>query len=135
MREWLLIFIFFGGFALTAQADYFKWEVLVSAEGFGTATQIIPIAAEGVIQKFGNKGECKVEKFWRRIESVLLIEGKTLTCEAGDQKRSTQVICTDNNLNRKYNYSKELYNVSKDGFALDPNLGADSPYLVLRCYF
>ena len=76
-----------------------------------------------------------MESFWTRMEADLLLEGKTLVCVNGDKENSVSVVCRDNHLNRKYNRVKELYPVAKDGFRINPELGAGSPYFELRCYF
>ena len=81
------------------------------------------------------KNECRMESFWMRIEADLLLEGKTLVCVNGDEKRVVSVVCRDNHRNRKYNMLKELYPIAKNGFRLNPKMGKDSPYLELRCYF
>ena len=116
-------------------ADYFKWEILVSDKGYGTETLTIPVTFEGKINFSDKKNECRIENFWRRIEADLLLEGKTLVCVNGDEKRVVSVVCRDNHRNRKYNMLKELYPIAKNGFRLNPKMGADSPYLELRCYF
>ena len=116
-------------------ADYFKWEILVSDKGYGTETLTIPVTSEGKIKFADKKNECRMESFWMRIEADLLLEGKTLVCVNGDEKRVVRVVCRDNHRNRKYNMLKELYPIAKKGFRLNPKMGEDSPYLELRCYF
>ena len=116
-------------------ADFFKWELLVSEKGYGTESLNIPIVAEGKINFSDEIFKCKMRNFWTKIESELLLEGKTLECLHGNKKRVISLICRDNNKNRKYNKNKELYPLAKDGLSLIPELGADSPYLELRCYF
>ena len=116
-------------------ADYFKWELLVSEKGYGTESLNIPIVTEGKIDFLDETFMCSMRKFWTKIESELLIEGKTLECLYDNKKRVVSLICRDNNKNRKYNKNKELYPFAKDGLRLKPELGADSPYLELRCYF
>ena len=128
-----LIFIFF--FPLQIFADYFKWEILFSEQGFGSEVQTIPVSKEGKIKLLGKKTKCRIDGFWTRIESELLLEGKTLTCNNGNEERKINLVCRDNNQNRKYNNFKEIYLVSKNGFLLNPNLGSNSAYLELRCYF
>ena len=78
---------------------------------------------------------CSMRNFWTKIESELLLEGKTLECLHDNKKKVVSLICRDNNKNRKYNKNKELYPFAKDGFRLKSELGADSPYFELRCYF
>ena len=116
-------------------ADFFKWELLVSEKGYGTKSLNIPILAEGKIDFLEKEFMCILRNFWTKIESELLLEGKTLECLHDNKKRVVSLICRDNNKNRKYNKNKELYPFAKDGLRLKPELGADSPYLELRCYF
>ena len=116
-------------------ADFFKWELLVSEKGYGTKSLNIPILAEGKIDFLEKGFMCSLINFWTKIESELLLEGKTLECLHDNKKRVVSLICRDNNKNRKYNKNKELYPFAKDGLRLIPELGVDSPYLELRCYF
>ncbi len=116
-------------------ADFFKWELLVSEKGYGTESLNIPIVAEGKIDLIEEVSMCSMRDFWTKIESELLLEGKTLECIHDNKKRIVSLICRDNNKNRKYNKNKELYPFAKDGLRLKPELGSDSPYLELRCYF
>jgi hypothetical protein len=116
-------------------ADFFKWEVLVSEQGYGTESKNFPIVSEGKIDKLDENFKCSLKNFWTKIESELLLEGKTLECVYDGKKRIVSLICRDNHKNRKYNKIKELYPFAKDGFPLIPELGANSPYLELRCYF
>jgi len=116
-------------------ADFFKWELLVSEKGYGTESLNIPIVAEGEIEFLDETLVCSMRNFWTKIESEFLLEGKTLECLHDNIKRVVTLICRDNNKNRKYNKNKELYPFAKDGLRLKPELGADSPYLELRCYF
>ena len=116
-------------------ADFFKWELLLSEKGYGTESLNIPIVVEGKIDLIEEVSMCSMRDFWTKIESELLLEGKTLECIHDNKKRIVSLICRDNNKNRKYNKNKELYPFAKDGLRLKPELGADSPYLELRCYF
>ena len=116
-------------------ADFFKWELLVSEKGYGTESLNIPIVAEGKIDLIEEVFMCSMRHFWTKIESELLLEGKTLECIHDNKKRIVSLICRDNNKNRKYNSNKELYPFAKNGLRLKPELGSDSPYLELRCYF
>ena len=116
-------------------ADFFKWELLVSEKGYGTESLNIPIVDEGKIDFLDETFMCSMRNFWTKIESELLLEGKTLECLHDNKKRVVSLICRDNNKNRKYNKNKELYPFAKDGLRLKPELGTDSPYLELRCYF
>ena len=116
-------------------ADFFKWELLVSEKGYGTESLNVPIVSEGKINFLDKTFMCSLKKFWTKIESELLLEGKTLECLHDNKKRVVSLICRDNNKNRKYNKNKELYPFEKDGLLLKPGLGADSPYLELRCFF
>ena len=135
MRTLLLILIFCFSFSVEAAADYFKWEILFSAKGFGTEYETIPLAAAGKVEFADKNIECRIESFWTRMEADLLLEGKTLVCVNGDKENSVSVVCRDNHLNRKYNLLKELYPAAKAGFLLLPKMGSGSPYLELRCYF
>ena len=116
-------------------ADFFKWELLVFENGYGTESLNIPIVAEGKINYLDLTFSCTMKNFWTKIESELLLEGKTLECLHDNKKRVVSLICRDNNKNRKYNKNKELYPFAKDGLRLKTELGAESPYLELRCYF
>ena len=107
-------------------ADFFKWELLVSEKGYGTESLNIPIVAEGKINFSEEIFKCKMRNFWTKIESELLLEGKTLECLHGNKKKVVSLICRDNNKNRKYNKNKELYPFAKDGLRLKPELGSDS---------
>ena len=130
-----LSLILFFVFTLEIHADYFKWEIIVTEKGFGSKFRTIPVAKEGEIYFLEKRIRCIAESFWTQIESDLLLEGKTLSCNDGKNERKIQLVCRDNNKNRKYNKIKELYPVSKFGFLLYPELGNDSPYLELRCFF
>ncbi len=116
-------------------ADFFKWELLVSEKGYGTESLNIPIVAEGKIDLIEEVFMCSMRDFWTKIESELLLEGKTLECIHDNKKIIVSLICRDNNKNRKYNKNKVLYPFAKDGLRLKPELGSDSPYIELRCYF
>ena len=133
MFKFHLILFFF--FPLEIFADYFKWEILVSEKGFGTEIETIPVSQKGNIELLDKEISCRIESFWTRIESDLLLEGKTLICKRAENERKVNLVCRDNHRNRKYNNFKELYPVSKFGFLLNPKLGIDSAYLELRCYF
>ncbi len=135
MLKWLFILIISLILSTELFADYFKWEILVSENGYGTESHTIPVDSEGKIKSVANLAECRMESFWTRIESELLLEGKTLVCVFEDKRQSVSVVCRDNHFNRKYNWLKELYPVAKDGFRINPELGTGSPYFELRCYF
>ena len=135
MSKFSLTFILLLILFKVIYADYFKWEILVSEKGFGTEIYSIPISNEGEVNFLGKDINCKTKNFWTRIESELLLEGKTLVCKNGGNKREVSLICRDNNRYRKYNKFKELYTVSKFGFFLNHRLGSDSAYLELRCFF
>ena len=135
MLKWLFILLISLILSTELFADYFKWEILVSENGYGTESHTIPVDSEGKIKSAANLAECRMASFWTRIESELLLEGKTLVCVFEDKRQSVSVVCRDNHLNRKYNRVKELYPVAKDGFRINPELGAGSPYFELRCYF
>ena len=135
LRYYVLLLLLANILPSFLYADYFKWELLVSEKGYGTKSLKIPIVAEGKINILDETLMCSIRKFWTKIESELLLEGKTLECLHDNKKRVVSLICRDNNKNRKYNKNKELYPFSKDGLLLKPELEADSPYLELRCYF
>ena len=135
MLKWLFILLFSLTLSTELFADYFKWEILVSENGYGTESYTIPVDSEGKIKYVANLVECRMISFWTRIESESLLEGKTLVCVFEDERQSVSVVCRDNHLNRKYNRVKELYPVAKDGIRINPKLGAGSPYFELRCYF
>ena len=131
----ILFFLISYFFSQNLYADFFKWEILVSEKGYGTESLNIPIVSEGKIDLTDNEFKCSLRNFWTKIESELLLEGKTLECLYDNKKSVVSLICRDNNKNRKYNKNKELYPFAKDGFRLKPELGADSPYLEIRCFF
>jgi len=133
-KLWLLLMFFFAVPTETF-ADYFKWEILYADKGYGTESLTVPVSSIQKIKFADKKNQCRMESLWMRIESDLLSEGKTLVCDNGDEKHVVSVVCRDNHRNRKYNVLKELYPISKNGFRLNPKMGAYSPYLELRCYF
>ena len=135
LRNTVLFLTILYYFSPLLYADFFKWELLVSEKGYGTESLNIRIVAEGKIDSLDETFMCSMSNFWTKIESELLLEGKTLECFHGNKKRVVSLICRDSNKNRKYNKNKELYPFVKDGLRLKPELGADSPYLELRCYF
>ena len=135
MLKWLFILLISLILSTELFADYFKWEILVSENGYGTESHTIPVDSEGKIKSAANLAECRMVSFWTRIESELLLEGKTLVCVFEDKRQSVSVVCRDNHLNRKYNQLKELYPVTKAGFWIDSKMVSDSPYIELRCYF
>ena len=135
LRKTILLLSFSYYFSPLLNADFFKWELLVSEKGYGTESLNIPIVSEGKIDLIEEVFICSMRDFWTKIESELLLEGKTLECIHDNKKRIVSLICRDNNKNRKYNKNKELYPFAKDGLRLKPELGSDSPYLELRCYF
>ena len=135
LRNSILLLSLSYYFSPLLYADFFKWELLVSKKGFGTESLNIPIVAEGNIDLIEEVFMCSMRDFWTKIESELLLEGKTLECIHDNKTRIVSLICRDNNKNRKYNKNKELYPFAKDGLRLKPELGSDSPYLELRCYF
>ena len=135
LRNTVLFLTLLYYFSPLLYADFFKWELLVSEKGYGTGSFNIPIVNEGEINFLDDTFTCIMRNFWTKIESELLLEGKTLECLNDNKKRVVSLICRDNNKNRKYNKNKELYPFAKDGLRLIPELGANSPYLELRCYF
>ena len=135
LRNSILLLSLSYYFSPLLYADFFKWELLVSEKGYGTESLNIPIVAEGKIDLIEEVFMCSMRDFWTKIESELLLEGKTLECIHDNKKRIVSLICRDNNKNRKYNKNKELNPFAKDGLRLKPELGPDSPYIELRCYF
>ena len=135
LRNSILLLSLSYYFSPLLYADFFKWELIVSEKGYGTESLNIPIVAEGRIDFLEETFMCIMRNFWTKIESELLLEGKTLECVNDNKKKIISLICRDNNKNRKYNKNKELYPFAKNGLRLKPELGPDSPYLELRCYF
>ena len=135
LRNSILLLSLSYYFSPLLYADFFKWELILSEKGYGTESLNIPIVVEGKIDLIEEVSMCSMRDFWTKIESELLLEGKTLECIHDNKKRIVSLICRDNNKNRKYNKNKELYPFAKDGLRLKPELGSDSPYLELRCYF
>ena len=76
-------------------ADFFKWELLVSEKGYGTESINIPIVAEGKIDLIEEVFMCSMRHFWTKIESELLLEGKTLECLNENKKIVVSLICRD----------------------------------------
>ena len=95
----------------------------MSEKGYGTESLNIPIVAEGKIDLIEEVFMCSMRDFWTKIESELLLEGKTLECLHDNKKRVVSLICRDNNRNRKYNKHRELYPLAKNGLriSLGPN--------------
>ena len=135
LRNSILLLSLSYYFSPLLYADFFKWVLLLSEKGYGTESLNIPIVVEGKIDLIEEVSMCSMRDFWTKIESELLLEGKTLECIHDNKKKIISLICRDNNKNRKYNKNKELYPFAKDGLRLKPELGSDSPYLELRCYF
>ena len=135
LRNSILLLSLSYYFSPLLYADFFKWELLLSEKGYGTESLNIPIVVEGKIDLIEEVSMCSMRDFWTKIESELLLEGKTLECIHDNKKRIVSLICRDNNKNRKYNKNKELYPFAKNGLRLKQELGSDSPYLELRCYF
>ena len=135
LRNSILLLSLSYYFSPLLYADFFKWELLLSEKGYGTESLNIPIVVEGKIDLIEEVSMCSMRDFWTKIESELLLEGKTLECIHDNKKKIISLICRDNNKNRKYNKNKELYPFAKNGLRLKPELGSDSPYLELRCYF
>ena len=59
-----------------ANADYFKWELEVFAEGPGTRMETIPVIDGESLFKWGKDGNCRISDAWTRLEPELTIEGK-----------------------------------------------------------
>ena len=121
---------------IQVEADYFKWELQVFAEGPGTAMQTIPVSGEDSLFKWGKGGNCRISDAWTRMEPELTIEGKTLLCESGEDKKTVSLICRDNRTERRYNRRKELYpEPLTANLLLEESLAHESAYLRFRCYF
>ena len=119
-----------------ANADYFKWELEVFAEGPGTRMETIPVIGEESLFKWGKDGNCRISDAWTRLEPELTIEGKTLLCEKGEERKSVSLICRDNRSARRYNRAKEIYpEPLTANLLLDESLAHESAYLRFRCYF
>jgi len=119
-----------------ANADYFKWELEVFAEGPGTQMETIPVIGRESLFKWGKDGNCSISDAWTRLEPELTIEGKTLLCEKGEERKSVSLICRDNRSARRYNRAKEIYpEPLTANLLLDEPLAHESAYLRFRCYF
>ena len=127
--------IIFLVLTLEVFADYFKWEILIFEKGDLTRANTIPVSQEGDIELLTKGVSCRVENFWTRMESDLVMESKTLICKNDNSERKVNLVCRDNHRNRKYNNFKELYPVSKSGFLLNSKLDTDSVYVELKCFF
>ena len=101
LRNSVLLLLFSYILPPLLYADFFKWELLVSEKGYGTKSLNIPILTEGKISFLDEKFMCRMRNFWTKIESELLLEGKTLECLHDKKKRVVSLICRDNNKNRK----------------------------------
>ena len=135
MLKWLFILLISLILSTELFADYFKWEILVSENGYGTESHTIPVDSEGKIKSVANLPYCRMQSYLTRIETDFLLEVNTLVCDIRDKSQSVRLVYNHNHYNRKYNRVKELYPVAKDGFRINPELGAGSPYFELRCYF
>ena len=121
---------------IQVEADYFKWELQVFAEGPGTTMQTIPVNGEDPLFKWGKGGNCIITDAWTRMEPELIIEGKTLLCEIDEDKKTVSLICRDNRTERRYNRRKELYpEPLTANLFLEEYLAHESAYLRFRCYF
>ena len=78
LRNSILLLSLSNYFLPLLYADFFKWELLVSEKGYGTESLNIPIVAEGKINFSEEIFKCKMRNFWTKIESELLLDGKTL---------------------------------------------------------
>ena len=52
----------------------------MSEKGYGTESLNVPIVSEGKIDFLDDTFMCSMRNFWTKIESELLLEGKTLEC-------------------------------------------------------
>ena len=92
MLKWLFILLISLILSTELFADYFKWEILVYENGYGTESHTIPVDSEGKIKSSANLAVCRMVSFWTRIESDLLLEGKTLVCVFEDKRQSVSVV-------------------------------------------
>ena len=99
-------------------ADFFKWEVLVSEQGYGTESKNFPIVSEGKIDKLDENFKCSLKNFWTKIESELLLEGKTLECVYDGKKRIVSLICRDNHKKQKIQQDQRTISFRKRRFSL-----------------
>ena len=84
----------------------------------------------------GKDGNCSISDAWTRLEPELTIEGKTLLCEKGEERKSVSLICRDNRSARRYNRAEEIYpEPLTANLLLDESLAHESAYLRFRCYF
>ena len=131
----LLLGLLLLGSPWAAQADFFKWEVLVFREGPGGPYETIPVVNEGTLAEITG-WSCDVGKFWTTLGSELIAEGKTLGCRKGEQVLEGPLVCTASNRNRRFNQMKEDFALPQEHRMYLKAPGADLPTLILlRCYF
>ena len=116
------------------KADFFKWDVVVYAEGYGLSHEVFAVREAGTIWKQGD-WICEIGDFWPTITRELLLEGKTLSCKQGETERFVTVTCDLNNIGRQHNFFKEQFPPTNAGFHLEPEDRINSAYLRLRCYY
>ena len=116
------------------KADFFKWDVVVYAEGYGLSHQVFVVREAGTIWKQGD-WICEISDFWTTITSEFLLEGKTLKCKQGKTEHLVTVTCDLKNRGRQHNSFKEQFSLTNAGFHLEPEDKINSAYLRLRCYY
>ncbi len=116
------------------KADFFKWDVVVYAEGYGLSHEVFAVREASTIWEQGD-WICEISDFWTTITSELLLEGKTLRCQQGETERFVTVTCDLNNRGRQHNSFKEQFSPTNAGFHLEPEDRINSAYLRLRCYY
>ena len=140
LRKWIrkTIFIFIPlYFFLSTKifSDFFKWEVIFQPSGSNKKNQVFSILYEGKLKLNDERFDCNVSDFWTKIESELLLEGKTLNCKSQNARNSVSLVCRDNHRLRLFNSIKEIYLEESTLLVILPLLGEKSPKLELRCYF
>ena len=119
-----------------ANADYFKLELEVFEEVPVTKMETVHVIDGEALFKWGKAGNGRISDAWTRLEPELTIEGKTLLCEKGEERKSVSLICRDNRAARRYNRAKEIYpEPITSNLLLDESLAHESAYLRFRCYF
>lgn len=116
------------------KAGFFKWDVVVYAEGYGLSHEVFAIREAGTIWEQGD-WICEISDFWTTITSELLLEGKTLKCQQGETERFVTITCDLNNRGRQHNSFKEQFSPTNAGFYLEPEDRINSVYIRLRCYY
>ena len=120
--------------AKVLKADFFKWDVVIYAEGYGLSHEVFTVQEAGTFWKHGN-WICEISDFWTTITSELLLEGKTLRCLQGEKEHLVTVTCDLNNRGRQHNSFKEPFTPINAGFHLESEDKINSAYFRLRCYY